>query len=68
MGNNNHGGRREGAGRPPSNRKYQITVRLSKANKEWLDKQANKALYINELISSARVNPFSCFCDGLEKY
>ncbi len=50
MAKNTRGGYRLGAGRPPKDNKYIISVRLTEANKKWLDEQPNKTQYINDLL------------------
>lgn len=45
-----HGGRREGAGRPRGDRSIAISVKISVEASEMLNMQKNKAEYIDNLI------------------
>lgn len=50
-----HGGSRKGAGRKVNDRNYQISVKVSAEAKAVLDKQPNKAEYIDNLLKSQSV-------------
>lgn len=45
-----HGGARPGSGRPSTDRKVALSVRISQVAAELLDKQRNKSEYIDCLI------------------
>lgn len=42
MSRRTHGGRREGAGRPPTGRKQQVTVQLQPRTVDLLDREADE--------------------------
>lgn len=46
-----HGGRREGAGRPPGERHCRLTIYISQAAADALADKPNKSAYIDALLT-----------------